>query len=257
MKNGTAGSYRATAQILQHRDATGRHLIDNILDTAGQKGTGKWSVINSLEYGTPLNLIASAVYERSLSAQKELRGKAANTFAPMASENATTASIEDLRQSLYASKLVSYAQGFVLMQQTSQERGWGLNLASVARLWRAGCIIRSSFLGHIATAYERNSHLEHLLLDEYFAGEIRTALPFWKQVVTESLMAEVPVPAFSSSLNYFLSLRSRELPANMIQAQRDFFGAHTFERKDAPRGQFFHEDWTGRGGKTSSTTYNI
>lgn len=246
-----------SAQILKHREASGTHLIDSILDTAGQKGTGKWSVINSLEYGTPLNLIASAVYERSLSSNKALRLKASETFAQTVSTKATATSIEDLRQSLYASKLVSYAQGFVLMQQASRERGWGLDLASVAKLWRAGCIIRSSFLAQISEAYERNTELEHLLLDEYFAAEIRTALPSWKQVVAESLISEVPVPAFSSSLNYFLSLRSRELPANMIQAQRDFFGAHTFERKDAPRGQFFHEDWTGRGGKTASTTYNI
>lgn len=246
-----------SAQILAHREPNGQYLIDSILDTAGQKGTGKWSVINSLEYGTPLNLIASAVYERSLSAHRDLRLRASEVFPLDHSYSHGSIDIEALASCLYASKLVSYAQGFVLMQQASRERGWGLDLASVARLWRAGCIIRSKFLGQIAEAYERNPELEHLLLDPYFAGEIKEALPAWKRVVSRAAMAELPVPAFASALNYFYSLSSAQLPANMLQAQRDFFGAHTFERVDRPRGEFYHENWTGTGGSTASTTYNV
>lgn len=257
--SGKLSSYliEISSRILAHRDdATGGHLIDSILDTAGQKGTGKWSVINSLEYGTPLNLIASAVYERSLSATKDLRREASEVFA-LDHTTADTGTEQSLMNCLYASKLVSYAQGFVLMQEASRERGWGLDLASVARLWRAGCIIRSSFLGQISVAYERNPELRHLLLDDYFAGEIRAALPDWKATVARALLAEYPVPAFSSALNYFYSLSSASLPANMLQAQRDFFGAHTFERVDRPRGEFYHENWTGQGGATASTTYNV
>lgn len=246
-----------SAKILAHREADGSHLIDKILDTAGQKGTGKWSVINSLEYGTPLNLIASAVYERSLSASKELRLEASEIYTAKHELIHGAGDIEALMHCLYASKLVSYAQGFVLMQQASQERGWGLDLASVARLWRAGCIIRSRFLAQIAAAYERTPDLRHLLFDPFFAGEIKAALPDWKRTVARALSAEYPVPAFSSALNYFYSLTSAQLPANMLQAQRDFFGAHTFERTDKPRGQFFHENWTGHGGNTSSSTYNV
>lgn len=256
---GKLGSYliEISAQILAHREANGAHLIDSILDTAGQKGTGKWSVINSLEYGTPLNLIASAVYERSLSSAKELRLEADQIFGLSRGQGDKSASVVGLMQCLYASKLVSYAQGFVLMQQASLERGWGLNLASVARLWRAGCIIRSRFLAQIAQAYERNPELKHLLFDPFFAGEMRSALPEWKSAVARALMAEYPVPAFSSALNYFYSLTSGSLPANMLQAQRDYFGAHTFERVDRPRGEFYHENWTGMGGNTASTTYNV
>ncbi len=246
-----------SAKILAHREASGAHLIDSILDTAGQKWTGKWSVINSLEYGTPLNLIASAVYERSLSASKELRLEASEIFPAQHDLAHGAGSIEALMHCLYASKLVSYAQGFVLMQQASQERGWGLDLASVARLWRAGCIIRSRFLEQIAEAYERTPGLRHLLFDPFFASEIKAALPDWKRTVARALSAEYPVPAFSSALNYFYSLSSAQLPANMLQAQRDFFGAHTFERVDRPRGQFYHENWTGHGGHTASSTYNV
>lgn len=254
---GRLGSYliEITSRILAHRQPDGQYLIDYILDTAGQKGTGKWSVINSLEYGAPLNLIASAVYERSLSASKELRLEVAQRL-PLDHTAGARPSLDALMHCLYASKLVSYAQGFALMQRASQERGWGLDLASVARLWRAGCIIRSRFLEQISAAYERNPQLEHLLLDEYFGAEIRAALPDWKQTVAQALLAQYPVPAFSSALNYFYSLASAQLPANMIQAQRDFFGAHTFERTDAPRGTFFHENWTGQGGHTASTTYS-
>lgn len=256
---GKLGSYliEISAHILRHKQADGTHLIDYILDTAGQKGTGKWSVINSLEHGTPLNLIAAAVYERNLSASKSLRAKAAEVFPRAHARGAEQADLGALHNCLYASKLVSYAQGFALMRAASEERGWGIDLSSVARLWRAGCIIRSRFLEQIAEAYGRDPHLEHLLFDPYFSGEIRAALPDWKQTVARALVAEYPVPAFSAALNYFYSLSSRDLPANMIQAQRDYFGAHTFERTDRPRGEFFHENWTGRGGNTSSTTYSV
>lgn len=247
-----------SSTILAHKDQEGQYLIDFILDTAGQKGTGKWSVINSLEYGTPLNLISAAVYERSLSANKELRLAAAETYKrkPLLQSECQQL-VSDLHDCLYASKLVSYAQGFGLMQQASQERSWGLDLASIARLWRGGCIIRSGFLGEIAVAYERQPDLAHLLLDNYFRAEIQSALSAWRRVVSEASLAGVPVQAFSTALNYFYSLTTERLPANMLQAQRDYFGAHTFERVDRARGEFFHENWTGQGGNTSSTTYNV
>ncbi|MDO4692186.1 MAG: decarboxylating NADP(+)-dependent phosphogluconate dehydrogenase [Porphyromonadaceae bacterium] len=247
-----------SAAILAHREADGGYLIDRILDTAGQKGTGKWSVINSLEYGTPLNLIASAVYERSLSANKGLRVELAKAFARKAELSAPESElVQNLHDCLYASKLVSYAQGFGLMQEASRVRGWGLDLASIAKLWRAGCIIRSGFLEQISRAYERTPELSHLLLDDYFRSEIEGALPAWQRTVATATLSGVSVQAFSTALNYFYSLTSERLPANMLQAQRDYFGAHTFERVDRPRGEFFHENWTGHGGNTSSSTYNV
>ena len=247
-----------SSAILAHKEQNGQYLIDSILDTAGQKGTGKWSVINSLEYGTPLNLISAAVYERSLSASKNLRVEAAKAYKRSVKLEADAEHlVNDLEACLYASKLVSYAQGFGLMQQASRERGWGLNLASIARMWRGGCIIRSGFLGEIAAAYEKNAELSHLLLDEYFKNEIQVALPSWQRVIAQATLSGIPVQAFSTALNYFYSLTTERLPANMLQAQRDYFGAHTFERIDRPRGEFFHENWTGHGGNTSSTTYNV
>lgn len=247
-----------SSAILAHKEQNGQYLIDSILDTAGQKGTGKWSVINSLEYGSPLNLISAAVYERSLSANKNLRVEAAAAFSRRVELDAKAEElVNNLHDCLYASKLVSYAQGFALIQQASKERAWGLNLASIARLWRGGCIIRSGFLGQIAAAYERNGELSNLLLDEYFKDEIKEALPAWRSVVATAALAGIPVQAFATALNYFYSLTTDRLPANMLQAQRDYFGAHTFERVDRPRGEFFHENWTGQGGNTSSTTYNV
>ena len=247
-----------SSAILAHKEQNGQYLIDFILDTAGQKGTGKWSVINSLEYGSPLNLISAAVYERSLSANKNLRVEAAAAFSRRIELDAKAEElVNNLHDCLYASKLVSYAQGFALIQQASKERAWGLNLASIARLWRGGCIIRSGFLGQIAAAYERNGELSNLLLDEYFKNEIKEALPAWRSVVATAALAGIPVQAFATALNYFYSLTTDRLPANMLQAQRDYFGAHTFERVDRPRGEFFHENWTGQGGNTSSTTYNV
>lgn len=248
-----------TSHILCHKDKTGSYLIDKILDTAGQKGTGKWSVINAMELGMPLGLIATAVFERSLSAQKELRIHASRRFSskhtlPIYNKEEM---VNEIYSALYASKLVSYAQGFAVLQRASETFGWQLDLASIARMWRGGCIIRSIFLNDIAAAFEAVEKPKHLLLAPYFREEIKTLLPGWKNLVTEAMKEELPVPAFSSALNYFYSLNSAELPANLVQAQRDYFGAHTFERKDELRGQFFHENWTGHGGDTKSGTYNV
>ncbi len=249
-----------TADILRRRDrVTGGYLIDMILDAAGQKGTGKWSVINSLEYGIPLNLISTAVYERSISALKELRTEADTLYGlvPLPSPTFTGEPIAKIEAALYASKLVSYAQGFRLMAEASRERGWDLNLGNVARLWRGGCIIRSSFLNKIAEAYDRNPVLPHLLFDEYFKGEILANLEDWREVVSLGTRVGLPVPAFSSALNYFHSLTTSRGSANMIQAQRDYFGAHMYERTDKPRGEYFHEDWVGLGGEAGSTVYSV
>jgi 6-phosphogluconate dehydrogenase len=248
-----------TAQILRHKEATGDYLIDNILDAAGQKGTGKWSVINAMELGMPLGLIATAVFERSLSSQKELRVKAEAKF-PRTCQLPTVdreSLLKNVFAALYASKLVSYAQGFSVLQTASDKFGWDLDMASIARMWRGGCIIRSVFLNDIAQAYEAGEKPEHLLLAPYFANEIFGLLKSWKALVALCVDAGVPAPAFSSAINYFYSLTSPDLPANMIQAQRDYFGAHTFERKDGKRGEFFHENWTGHGGDTKSGTYNV
>lgn len=248
-----------TANILQHKDKSGGYLIDKILDTAGQKGTGKWSVINAMELGMPLGLIATAVFERSLSAQKELRKSAAGHFTCRRTEVVYNKSemVGDIYSALYASKLVSYAQGFAVLQRASDSFGWNLDLASIARMWRGGCIIRSIFLNDIAASFEGNEKPQHLLLTPYFSNEMKQLLSGWKHLVAQAMKEELPVPAFSSALNYFYSLVSANLPANMIQAQRDYFGAHTFERVDGLRGQFFHENWTGHGGETKSGTYNV
>lgn len=248
-----------TANILRHKDKTGEYLIDKILDTAGQKGTGKWSVINAMELGMPLGLIATAVFERSLSAQKTLRESASKQFVShhLQAIYNKPEMVNDIYAALYASKLVSYAQGFAVLQRASEAFGWNLDLASVARLWRGGCIIRSIFLNDIAAAFEAKEKPKHLLLAPYFRDEMQQLLPGWKQLVAQAMKEELPVPAFSSALNYFYSLMSAKLPANMIQAQRDYFGAHTFERVDELRGQFFHENWTGHGGDTQSGSYNV
>lgn len=248
-----------TANILHHKEKTGGYLIDKILDTAGQKGTGKWSVINAMELGMPLGLIASAVFERSLSAQKNLRESASKQFTCRRSQAVYNKMelVKEIHSALYASKLVSYAQGFAVLQQASEAFGWNLNLASIARMWRGGCIIRSAFLNDIAAAFEAEEKPEHLLLATYFKDEMQQLLPGWKHLVTQAMKEELPVPAFSSALNYFYSLVSPKLPANMIQAQRDYFGAHTFERVDERRGLFFHENWTGHGGDTKSGSYNV
>lgn len=247
-----------TANILRHTDKSGGYLLDKILDTAGQKGTGKWSVINAMELGMPLGLIATAVFERSLSAQKELRETASRQFQCKRTQAVYNKPelVKEIYAALYASKLVSYAQGFAVLQRASDTFGWKLDLASIARMWRGGCIIRSIFLNDIAAAFETKDKPKNLLLAPYFRDEIKGLLSGWKTLVVQAMHEELPVPAFSSALNYFYSLVSANLPANMIQAQRDYFGAHTFERKDELRGQFFHENWTGHGGDTKSGTYN-
>ena len=248
-----------TANILRHKDKTGGYLIDKILDAAGQKGTGKWSVINAMELGMPLGLIATAVFERSLSAQKDLRRLASKQFQCQHTQPIYNKAelVKNIFSALYASKLVSYAQGFAVLQRASDAFDWHLDLASIARMWRGGCIIRSVFLNDIAAAFEAPDKPKHLLLAPYFREEIKTLLSGWKSLVAEAMKEELPVPAFSSALNYFYSLTSADLPANLVQAQRDYFGAHTFERKDELRGQFFHENWTGHGGDTKSGTYNV
>lgn len=248
-----------TAKILRHKDKDGQVLIDHILDAAGQKGTGKWSVINAMNLGMPLGLIGSAVFERSLSSDKQTRVAAAKQFPRTVrkSDLPRKTLLDHTFASLYASKLVSYAQGFSVLQKASDEFNWNLDMGSIARMWRGGCIIRSVFLNDIASAYEADEKPRQLLLAPYFAKEIGQVLNGWNSLVANAAIECVPVPAFSSALNYFYSLTSENLPANMIQAQRDFFGAHTFERKDQERGKFFHEDWTGHGGATQSGTYNV
>lgn len=248
-----------TANILRHKDKSGDYLVDKILDAAGQKGTGKWSVINAMELGMPLGLIATAVFERSLSAQKELRVLASDDYKHD-HEQGIYDKIQleqNIYSALYASKLVSYAQGFAVLQKASDSFNWSLDLSSIARMWRGGCIIRSVFLNDIAAAFEDGNKPQHLLIAPYFKEEMKQLLPGWKKLVAQSIAEELPVPAFSSALNYFYSLVSENLPANMVQAQRDYFGAHTFERVDNIRGKFFHENWTGHGGETKSGTYNV
>lgn len=245
-----------SSEILAHKDEEGKYLIDFILDKAGQKGTGKWSVISSLEFSSALNLISTAVYERVISSSKELRVAANNKFGREIDNTKIKDLADKIQDALYASKLISYAQGFELMSIASKEKGWELNLADIARIWRAGCIIRSEFLDDIAKAYDRDPKLQNLIMDDYFQNELSVALNNWKNVVSQSIVAGIPVSAISSAINYFYSITSASLPANMIQAQRDYFGAHTFERIDREKGEFFHENWTGRGGSTSSTTYN-
>ena len=248
-----------TANILRYKEPNGDYLIDKILDTAGQKGTGKWSVINAMELGMPLGLIASAVFERSLSSDKSIRVEAEKIFGHEKEQGLYNKAdmLKDVESALYASKLVSYAQGFAVLEKASEEFNWDLNLSTIARLWRGGCIIRSVFLNPIAEAFEAKDKPKHLLFAPYFTAEIKESLFGWRHLVAHVLKEGMPVPAFSSALNYFYSLTSGSLPANMIQAQRDYFGAHTFERVDKPRGEFFHENWTGYGGDTKSGTYNV
>jgi len=247
-----------TRDILNFRE-NGGYLVDKILDTAGQKGTGKWTVISALDAGVPLTMIAEAVFSRSLSAQKSDRVEASKHLTgPVPSFNGdNTSFLEDLRNALYASKIISYAQGYVLMKTTAAEFGWKLNYGGIALMWRGGCIIRSVFLGNIKQAYDRNPELPNLLLDTFFKNKLKNAQSGWRRVVSAAVLNGIPVPAMASALNYYDGFRTDRLPANLLQAQRDYFGAHTYERVDKPRGEFFHTNWTGRGGETSSTTYNV
>ncbi len=247
-----------TRDILAYKDEDGEAIVDHILDTAGQKGTGKWTAISALDEGVPLTLIGEAVFARCLSAMKEERVAAAEVFAhdKIAYLGDKKQLIDAIKQALYASKIVSYAQGYTLMRAAAKTYGWNLNYGGVALMWRGGCIIRSVFLGKIKEAYDRNGALSNLLLDPYFADTVKACVPAWRKVVAAAVECGVPVPAMSAALTYFDGYTTGRLPANLLQAQRDYFGAHTYERTDAPRGKFFHTNWTGEGGDTAASTYN-
>jgi 6-phosphogluconate dehydrogenase len=247
-----------TRDIMAYKDEDGAPLLEKILDTAGQKGTGRWTAINALDKGIPLTLIAEAVLARSLSALKEEREAASQvlTGPTVGFTGDQAAMIEDIRKALYASKIVSYAQGYMLMLAAAEEYNWDLSYGGIALMWRGGCIIRSAFLGKIKTAYDANPELSNLLLDPYFQAEVDSAQAGWRRVIACAVEAGIPVPAMSSALAFFDGYRHGRLPANLIQAQRDYFGAHTYERVDRARGEFFHTNWTGTGGDVTSTSYD-
>ena len=249
--SGVLDSYliEITRDIFGVRDTDGTPLVDKVLDTAGQKGTGKWTGINALESGIPLTLIGEAVFARFLSALKEQRVQAAQKLQGPSASGATDkeALISDIHDALYASKIISYAQGFMLMASTSEEKGWNLNYGNIALVWRGGCIIRSRFLNNIKMAYDNNPDLGNLLLDPFFTDAIHQAQPGWRRAIQFAVGTGIPTPAFSAALAFYDGYRSSTLPANLLQAQRDYFGAHTYERIDKPRGEFFHSDWSGKG----------
>ena len=235
----------------------GEALVEKILDTAGQKGTGKWTAVAALDVGVPLTLIGEAVFARILSSQKNERVEASKILKGPAVKFTGDKKqfIEDIRQALYASKIISYAQGYVLMRDAAKEFNWHLNNGGIAQMWRGGCIIRSAFLGKITDAFKNNPNLVNLVLDPFFKEKLHAAQDGWRRVVSAAVMNGIPVPTLSSALTYYDGYRSERLPANLLQAQRDYFGAHTYERVDKPRGEFFHTNWTGRGGDTASSTY--
>ncbi len=248
-----------TRDIFGYKDeATDQPMVDLILDTAGQKGTGKWTVTSALDLGVPLTLIGEAVFSRCLSAQKDERVAASKVLGgPTPGYSGDRESlINDVEMALYASKIISYAQGYVLMNAMAESEKWQLNNGGIALMWRGGCIIRSAFLSKIKDAFDREPNLKNLLLDPYFTGEINRAQDGWRRVIAAAATQGIPLPAMSSALAYYDGYRCERLPANLLQAQRDFFGAHTYERTDKPRGEFFHTNWTGRGGTTASSTYN-
>jgi 6-phosphogluconate dehydrogenase len=246
-----------TRDILAFKDEDGQPLVERILDSAGQKGTGKWTAISSLDMGIPLTLIGEAVYARFLSALKDERIAASKILSgPTLKFDADRrAFVADVREALYAAKICSYTQGYMLMRAAAKEYGWNLNYGGVALMWRNGCIIRSAFLGKIKEAFDRNPRLSNLLLDPYFKEQVDTAQAAWRRVVAKAVELGVPVPAMSSALAFYDGYRRERLPANLLQAQRDYFGAHTYERIDKPRGQFFHTNWTGTGGDVTAGTY--
>jgi len=257
--DGELNSYliEISRDILGYKDEQGNAVVDLILDTAGQKGTGKWTAIAALDEGMPLTLIGEAVFARCLSAIKEERVAASRVLKGRVSafRGNKAALVNDLRKALYASKLVSYAQGYQLMRAAAKTYGWNLNYGGIALMWRGGCIIRSLFLGKIKEAFDRNPGLTNLLLDPFFARIVRDAQPAWRRVAVAAVKQGIPMPAITSALAYFDGYRCARLPANLLQAQRDYFGAHTYERVDKPRGEFFHTNWTGRGGSTAASTY--
>jgi 6-phosphogluconate dehydrogenase len=258
---GVLSSYliEITSGVLSHKDTDGTPLVDKILDVAGQKGTGKWTAISALDLGQPVTLIGEAVFARCLSSIKDERVKASKLFphhkVPFTGDKKQF--IEDVRQALYASKIISYAQGFMLMKAAADDFKWHLNYGSIALIWREGCIIRSRFLNNIKTAYDKTSTLQNLLFDDYFRGEILSAEIGWRRVLAKAIEHGVPMPCFSTALAFFDGYRSERLPANLLQGLRDFFGAHTYERVDSPRGKFFHTNWTGTGGNTTAGSYSI
>jgi 6-phosphogluconate dehydrogenase len=246
-----------TRDILAYKSGEGEPIIDVILDAAGQKGTGKWTVIEALQEGVPLTLIGEAVFARALSASKEERVAASKQLKYEGSAFAgdRNALVEDLRRALYASKIISYAQGYQLLRAAAQTYKWNLNYGGIALVWRGGCIIRSAFLGDIKKAFDRAPTLANLLLDPFFRDAVGSRQVGWRRAIVAATLSGVPVPCLSSALAYFDGYRSERLPANMIQAQRDYFGAHTYERIDQPRGKVFHTNWTGHGGTTTSGSY--
>ena len=247
-----------TAEILAFKDTDGTPIVDRILDAAGQKGTGKWTVIDSAQLGQPVTLISEAVFARCLSALKSERVAASKrlTGPKPAAVTDPDGFTEQVRQALYASKIVSYAQGYMLMAAAAAQYGWNLNYGGIALMWRGGCIIRSRFLSDIKAAFDTDPKLSNLLLAPFFVEAIETNQDAWRSVISSAVLSGIPVPAFATALAFYDGYRTASLPAGLIQAQRDYFGAHTYERTDRPRGEFFHTNWTGRGGTTSSSTYN-
>ena len=248
-----------TASILAYKDEGGEPLVEKILDTAGQKGTGKWTGINALDLGIPLTLISEAVFARCVSSMKEQRTQNSKLFGqkvfPVDGDKKQW--VDNLRQALLASKIISYAQGFMLIREAGETYNWNLNYGKTALLWREGCIIRSAFLSNIRDAYENNPDLVFLGTDPYFKNILETCLPAWRKVVAKAIECGIPMPCMASAVTFLDGYTSERLPANLLQAQRDYFGAHTYERTDKPRGEFFHTNWTGKGGDTASTTYDI
>ncbi|WP_319558256.1 decarboxylating NADP(+)-dependent phosphogluconate dehydrogenase [Thiomicrorhabdus sp.] len=251
-----------TAEILKFKDEDGEPLVDKILDAAGQKGTGKWTGISSLELGMPVTLITESVYARCLSALKDERIKAEAHFGkpsapPSLGEQEKSELLNAIHDALYASKIISYAQGYMLMTEAAKEFAWSLNYGAIALMWRGGCIIRSTFLGEIKAAYEKDPQLTNLLVADFFTSALKDADANWRKAVIFAIQQQIPTPALSSALAFFDGYKTANLPANMLQAQRDYFGAHTYERVDAPRGTYFHTDWIQSGGRISSTTYEV
>jgi 6-phosphogluconate dehydrogenase len=246
-----------TSEIFAKKDDDGKPLVDKILDAAGQKGTGKWTAIGALELGTPVTLIGEAVFARCLSALKDERVAASKVLkGPRRRVSRDKEFVEDVRRALYCSKMISYAQGYMLLREAAKEQGWKLNLGGIALMWRGGCIIRSRFLSKIKEAFDKNPDVQNLLLDDFFSEVLNDYQASWRRAVVHGVEHGVATPAFSTALAFFDGYRSAVLPANLLQAQRDYFGAHTYERVDQPRGKFFHTNWTGRGGRVSSGTYN-
>jgi 6-phosphogluconate dehydrogenase len=248
-----------SSHIFAKKDDDGQPIIDKILDTAGQKGTGKWTVFSALDLGQPVTLIGESVFARCLSALKEERVAASSILEGPVSKVVETdriAFIEAVRRALYCSKIISYAQGYMLLKAAAKENGWNLNMGGIALMWRGGCIIRSRFLGKIKEAFDKNHSIDNLLIDNFFSSALNQYQASWRKAIVHAVELGVPTPAFSTALAFFDGYRTARLPANLLQAQRDYFGAHTYERTDQPRGKFFHTNWTGRGGRVSSSTYN-